>query len=347
MMLEHGGRLNKAAERWGIPRSEWLDLSTGINPIGWPVPEIPAELWQRLPEADDGLEEVIRQWSGAPFSAACVPVPGSQAAIMALPRLRKSCRVGIPVPGYREHGHSWRNAGHTIIPIGPEHTRCGASGCDDRWLDQLDVLVWINPNNPTGEIIPPSTLLRWHKRLQKRGGWLVVDEAFMDATPVFSLCSHAGRPGLIVLRSLGKFFGLAGVRAGAVLTDSAVADALKSVLGPWSLGGPARFVMQRSLEDGDWQRQASHRLHSDSGRLRELLGRGGFSVLGGSPLFQTIRAGQARALADNFARNGLLVRYFEQPGMLRFGLPGCSSDWERLEKVINLLLQAKSKAAAQ
>lgn len=105
--------------------------------------------------------------------------------------------------------------------------------------------------------------------------------------------------------------------------------------------------MQRSLEDGDWQRRASHRLHSDSGRLRELLGRGGFSVLGGSPLFQTIRAGQARALADNVARNGLLVRYFEQPGMLRFGLPGCSSDWEQLEKVINLLLQAKSKAAAQ
>ncbi|MBK1887229.1 threonine-phosphate decarboxylase CobD [Marinobacter sp. DY40_1A1] len=333
-MLEHGGRLNQAAERWGIPRSEWLDLSTGINPNGWPVPEIPAELWQRLPEADDGLEEVIRKWSGTPAEAACVPVPGSQAAIMALPKLRKPCRVGIPVPGYREHGHNWRQAGHTIVPIAPEQTSGGATGCDDRWLDRLDVLIWINPNNPTGEIIPPSTLLRWHKCLQKRGGWLVVDEAFMDATPAFSLCPHAGRPGLIVLRSLGKFFGLAGVRAGAVLSDTVVAEALKSTLGPWVLGGPARYVMQRSLEDHNWQLSALHGLRGDSDRLRVLLQNSGFSVLGGSPLFQTIRVDQACALAEIFARSGVLIRCFAQPEMLRFGLPGCSRDWERLAVVI-------------
>lgn len=334
MMLEHGGRLNEAAERWGIPRANWLDLSTGINPIGWPVPEIPAELWQRLPEADDGLEEVIRQWSGAPSSAACVPVPGSQAAIMALPRLCKPCRVGIPVPGYREHGHSWRNAGHTVIPIGPEQTRCGASGCDDRWLDQLDVLVWINPNNPTGEIIPPSTLLRWHQRLQKRGGWLVVDEAFMDATPAFSLCPHAGRPGLIVLRSLGKFFGLAGVRAGAVLADSAVADALKRVLGPWPLGGPARYVMAQALSDTDWQLQARARLHRSAKRLREVLQAAGLTLAGGSALFLTVRADHPQLLADQLAEQGVLVRAFEQPGMLRFGLAAGENQWRMLEMAL-------------
>lgn len=330
MMLEHGGRLNNAAERWGIPRSEWLDLSTGINPVGWPVPEIPAEVWQRLPESDDGLEEIIRDWSGAPASAACVPVPGSQAAIMALPRLRKSCRVGIPVPGYREHGHCWQQAGHTIVPIGPEQTGGGTSGCDDRWLDRLDVLVWINPNNPTGEIIPPSTLLRWHRRLQKHGGWLVVDEAFMDATPRFSLCPHAGRPGLIVLRSLGKFFGLAGVRAGSVLTDFVVAEALQSKLGPWGLSGPARYVMAHALEDHDWQAKALYRLRGDSDKLRVLLQDSGFSVLGGSPLYQTVCAAQGWALAEEFGRCGLLVRYFEQPEMLRFGLPGNENQWHRL-----------------
>ncbi|MGO1658669.1 MAG: threonine-phosphate decarboxylase CobD [Marinobacter sp.] len=333
-MLEHGGRLTQAAERWGIPRSEWLDLSTGINPIGWPVPEIPAELWQRLPEADDGLEEVIRQWSGTPFSAACVPVPGSQAAIMALPGLRKSCRVGVPVPGYREHGHSWRNAGHTVVPIGPEQTRCGASGCDDRWLDQLDVLVWINPNNPTGEIIPPSTLLRWHQRLQKRGGWLIVDEAFMDATPVFSLCPHVGRPGLIVLRSLGKFFGLAGVRAGAVLTDVAVADALKTLLGPWPLGGPARFVMAQALSDTDWQLQARAHLQQSAARLREVLQTAGLSLAGGSVLFQTVRTDRPQVLADQLAEQAVWVRVFERPGMLRFGLVAEEWQWRKLEMAL-------------
>lgn len=330
MMLEHGGRLNKAAERWGIPRSEWLDLSTGINPNGWPVPEIPAELWQRLPEADDGLDEVIRKWSGAPVSAACVPVPGSQAAIMALPRLRKSCRVGIPEPGYREHGHCWQQGGHTIVPIGPEQTGGGTSGFDDRWLDQLDVLVWINPNNPTGEIIPPSTLLRWHRRLQKRGGWLVVDEAFMDATPAFSLAPHAGLPGLIILRSLGKFFGLAGVRAGAVLTDSVVADALNSALGPWGLSGPARYVMAQALEDIAWQQQTRKGLQSSATRLREVLQSSGLAMVGGGMLFQTVRIDKPQPLADQLAARAVLVRTFQQPGLLRFGLPGKENQWHKL-----------------
>ena len=331
MMLEHGGRLNQAAERWGIPRSEWLDLSTGINPNGWPVPEIPAELWQRLPEADDGLEEVIRKWSGAPAEAACVPVPGSQAAIMALPKLRKPCRVGIPVPGYREHGHNWRQAGHAIVPIGPEQTGGGATGCDDRWLDRLDVLVWINPNNPTGAIVPPSTLLRWHRRLQKRGGWLVVDEAFMDATPAFSLAPRAGLPGLVILRSLGKFFGLAGVRAGAVLSDSVVAESLKLMLGPWSLSGPGRFVMRRALEDGAWQQQSRMNLQFSASRLRAMLQTAGLTLVGSGTLFQTVRLDRPQPLADQLATWAVLVRVFEQPGMLRFGLPGGESQWQKLE----------------
>lgn len=337
MMLEHGGQLNDAAERWGIPRSEWLDLSTGINPIGWPVPNIPAEVWQRLPEADDGLDDIIREWSGA-SSAACVPVPGSQAAIMALPRLRKPCRVGIPVPGYREHGHSWRHAGHRIVPIAPEQTGGGFSGCDDRWLDQLDVLVWINPNNPTGAIILPSTLMRWHQRLQKRGGWLVVDEAFMDATPAFSLCFHAGLPGLVVLRSLGKFFGLAGVRAGVVLADNRIAEGLKQALGPWVLSGPARYVMRQVLTDTAWQWQARTRLQRSACTLREMLQAAGLTLAGGSALFQTVRIDNPKILADQLAARAVLVRVFDQPGMVRFGL---AADERQSQKLMEALAARK------
>ena len=333
-MLKHGGRLNNAVKRWGIPREQWLDLSTGINPLGWPVPELPAEVWQRLPEDDDGLEDIIRNWSGAPLTGGCVPVAGSQAAIMALPSLRKPCRVGIPVPGYREHGHHWRSAGHDIVPVGPKRVYGGASGCDDRWLDQLDVLVWINPNNPTGAIVPPSTLLRWHKRLQKRGGWLVVDEAFLDATPAFSLACQSDRPGLIVLRSLGKFFGLAGIRAGFVLADKNIAGALTEKLGPWAVNGPARYVMAQALLDIKWQQKACTCLQGSAQRLRGILHSAGLSSMGGSPLFHTVRTDAPTLLADQLAGQGVLVRIFEQPGLVRFGLAPEESQWCRLEKAL-------------
>lgn len=334
MMPEHGGRLNQAVKRWGIPREQWLDLSTGINPIGWPVPNIPMEVWQRLPEADDGLVDIIRHWSDTPISADYEPVAGSQAAIMALPRLRKPCRVGIPTIGYREHEYSWRQAGHSIVQITQAQTNAGTTDDAERWLDELDVLVWINPNNPSGELIPPATLLRWHQRLQKRDGWLIVDEAFMDATPQFSLSAHAGLRGLVILRSLGKFYGLAGVRAGAVLTEPSIAHALRRLLGPWSLSGPSRYVMAQALLDTEWQAQTRTRLQRDSRRLADLLQAAGLSLLGGTALFQTVTTDTPTVLAERLAAQGVLVRAFEQPGMLRFGLPADEQQWQRLEMAL-------------
>ena len=73
-------------------------------------------------------------------------------------------------------------------------------------------MVLVQPNNPTGALFARSRLLDWHARLARRGGWLVVDEAFIDPTPDASLAPMAGADGLVVLRSLGKFFGLAGAR---------------------------------------------------------------------------------------------------------------------------------------
>lgn len=331
MMLEHGGRLNAAVKRWGIPHQQWLDLSTGINPVSWPVPEIPARLWQRLPEADDGLNEIIRQSYAAPASADCEPVAGSQAAIMALPRLRQPCRVGIPIIGYQEHAYSWRQAGHKIVSISAEHTHAESDEC---WLDELDVLVWINPNNPTGELIPTATLLRWHARLQQRGGWLIVDEAFIDSTPQFSLCAHSGLPGLLILRSLGKFYGLAGVRAGAVLGDATIVHALRTLLGPWALSGPARYLMAQALQDLDWQAQTRTRLQRDSQRLANILHNAGLSPLGGTALFQSVRLDTATQLADQLAAQGVLVRSFAEPGMLRFGLAADEQQWQRLQSAL-------------
>lgn len=333
MMPEHGGGLNAAVQRWGIPSEQWLDLSTGLNPLSWPVPPIPEQVWYRLPEADDGLNAIIRDNTHLPAAAGCEAIAGSQAAIMALPRLRKPCRVGIPAIGYREHEYHWRAAGHQIICIAPQLTD-PAVVSDEAWLDELDVLVWINPNNPSGVLIPPATLLRWHRRLQRRGGWLLVDEAFMDATPQFSLCPEAGLPGLIILRSLGKFYGLAGLRAGAVLGDAAVIESLRYLLGPWALSGPARYLMAQALQDQQWQAQTRVRLQRDSQRLQGLLEAAGLRVLGGTLLFQTVRLDAPDVLAERLAAQGILVRRFEQPGMLRFGLAADQQQWQRLEMAL-------------
>ena len=66
-MLEHGGRLRVAARRFGIPLSDWVDLSTGINPQPYPVPPLAPEVWLRLPETDDGLEAAAARYYGNPL----------------------------------------------------------------------------------------------------------------------------------------------------------------------------------------------------------------------------------------------------------------------------------------
>lgn len=326
MVATHGGRLNQAARDWGIPLEQWLDLSTGINPRPWPVPELPVEVWQRLPEDDDGLPALARRWAGAPASAGCLPVAGTQAAIQALPRLRTPGRIGVPEPAYVEHAEGWRAAGHEVVPF--------SAFPSDEALAGLDALVWINPNNPTGETVTANRLLAGHKRLVAHGGWLVVDEAFIDAEPAQTLVPETGREGLVVYRSLGKFFGLAGLRAGLVFGPGALCDQLGDMLGPWSVSHPARYLMQRALADTGWQKAAAERLRADSDRLAGMLRAAGLAPQGGTPLFMYCPHDKARRVADALAEQAVLVRVFESPPALRFGLPGPEAEWQHLENAL-------------
>jgi cobalamin biosynthetic protein CobC len=255
-MLEHGGRLLQAVQRYGVPRERWLDLSTGINPIAWQGAPLPTVSWNRLPEDEDGLLEAAQIYYEAPR---LLPICGSQAAIQTLPRLRKRCRVGVPTLGYNEHGHRWNQAGHAVIPLAVEDF--GAA------VDRLDVLVVCNPNNPTGERVTPAVLLEWHARLSARGGWLVVDEAFADSTPEASVARYTDRDGLVVLRSLGKFFGLAGARVGFVLATKSLLNDLTDWLGPWAIAGPSRLVAPAPLSDRKKQETTSQPIRNDNKTL--------------------------------------------------------------------------------
>lgn len=320
-MLEHGGRLRAAAQRYGIALEDWLDLSTGVAPYGWTLPEVPAEVWMRLPEVGDGLEAAARDHYGA---TSLLPVAGSQAAIQSLPRLRKACSVGILTPTYAEHEAAWRNQGHRLVTL--------SEGAVHRALPQLDVLLVVNPNNPTGRLIDPQRLLDWHGELVERGGWLVVDEAFIDCTPQHSLAAYSDRPGLIVLRSFGKFFGLAGVRLGFVLAAQALLDELQAMLGPWAVSGPARYVARSLLTDDAGQQRQRQRLQADGARLAALLRDCGLPPSGGSALFQFCCTRRAIPCAELLARRGILVRLFAELDSLRFGLPADESGWQRLRQ---------------
>jgi len=321
-LLHHGGRLREAAARYGIPAADWIDLSTGINPHGWPVPPIPDSAWARLPD-DDELEQNALTYYGARH---LLPVAGSQAAIQALPQLRASSRVGVLVPDYSEHAHAWQRAGHEVMSVAADDISAR--------LNHFDLLVLSNPNNPTGRTFPREQLLAWHQQLAARGGWLVVDEAFMDVTPEQSLAPHSSRPGLIVLRSLGKFFGLAGARVGFVCAGLELLSRLEHLLGPWTISGPARHVACLAVQDRRWQVITRRRLARQGERLRALLTHRGYAPDGGCTLFQwrcTPRAGQ---LQEQLASRGILIRCFDHPSSVRFGLPREEADWRRLDAAL-------------
>lgn len=332
-MLEHGGRRRAATQRYGIPEAAWLDLSTGINPLAYPVPVLPPEVWNRLPEDDDGLAGIAADCYGA--VGELLPLAGSQAAIQSLPKLFAPRRVAVLQPSYAEHRHHWQAAGHTV--------RGFAAAALEQVASEADVVVLCNPNNPDGHRFAPARLLAAAALLQTRGAQLVVDEAFADALPAASVIAHAGTtaPNLIVLRSLGKFYGLAGARVGFIAAAAPWREALRRAGGPWPVAGPARWVAAAALADRAWQDATRHRLLADSARLAGLLSEtlaetraaapdGAAPVE--NPLFVWLPTPAAAALAERLARRGVLVRHFADADChgLRFGLPGPSPEWQRL-----------------
>lgn len=320
-MLEHGGRLRAAATRYGIPLADWLDLSTGINPEPWPVPPIPADCWARLPETGDGLEEAAAAYYGNPN---LLPVAGSQAAIQLLPHMLPHAVVACISPIYSEHPQAWQRAGHRL--------RFLQNALLPRALAAATPYVLLcNPNNPTGDRHPHAIALDAAHQLKKRGGWLIADEAFMDPTPEDSLTPLAGTdeaPNLIVLRSLGKFFGLAGARVGFIFAAADIRNKINEAMGPWAISGPSREIARLALQDSPWQNTARPRLLAAEQRLQALLAPLG--EVKSTALFATLNSPQAAELHVALARQGILTRHFDQQPLLRFGLPGNETEWLRL-----------------
>lgn len=327
-MLEHGGRLLAAAEHYGIAPEHWLDLSTGIAPYAYPVPPIPATAWQRLPEDEDGLAAIACRCYGA---RQALPLPGSQAAIQLLPRLKAPGSAVMLEPSYAEYAAAWHGAGHTV-------RRC-AAGDLLQAAATADAVVIGNPNNPTGQRFSRRSLLDLARQLDARGGWLIVDEAFADAEEksesLADVAGTAAADNVVVLRSLGKFFGLAGARVGFAIAADAILAPLAEAIGPWAVAHPSRHLALAALADGAWQAAQRARLQRDGARLHGLLAAADLGESSGTALFRYLPRDDALALHESFARQGILLRFFATPPAVRLGLPATENEWQRLAAAID------------
>ncbi len=320
---DHGGNLADACARFGGAADEWLDLSTGINPVAYPVGEIALAAWARLPDASafTAVEVAARVAYGVPDGADVVAGAGASALTGLMPRLDRPGEVAILGPTYNEHAVVFRAAGWRVAERPGPRTRAA---------------VIVNPNNPDGRRWTVDELLLMAAAMPL----LVVDESFIDLTPEHSLCPYMGDrdakgEGLVLLRSFGKFYGLAGVRLGFAVTGPETARRLREMLGPWAVSGPALELGARALGDDDWADAARVRIAADAARLVTLGQAAGWRLVGEAGLFATFETPDAAAEQDRLAGARIWSRIFPySPTWLRLGLPGNADGWQRLAAVL-------------
>jgi cobalamin biosynthesis protein CobC len=320
--LHHGGDLGAARRFFAGAPQPFIDLSTGINPHSYPIPQLPAAVFARLPEpaALAGLAATAARFYGAPSADHVVPAPGTQILLPMIAALVPKGRAAVLGPTYAEHVRAAALAGHNVIEV---------ARLND--LAEADLAVVVNPNNPDGRMFGKDELMAL-AATRRSGGLLVIDEAYIDAEPTdASLAAEVEGGDVLVLRSFGKFFGLAGVRLGFALAATRLAQRLAAALGPWAVSGPAIAIGVAALADAGWAAAMRERLARDILRLDRVLGRAGLAPAGGTALFRLVRTPAASELFHRLGRAGILVRRFaEQPAWLRIGLPGNEAEWARL-----------------
>ncbi|MEM6707663.1 MAG: threonine-phosphate decarboxylase CobD [Pseudomonadota bacterium] len=333
--LSHGGALDLVAQQFPQARQPWVDLSTGINPWPWPVGPLDPAVFSQLPTR--AQIERCKRAMGSVYgtqSETLTLVPGTELAIRLLPSLlkqadaREPATVSVLTPSYSDHAQSWRAAGAAVTETTDPLAASGSA----------DVVVVCNPNNPDGQQFSTDRLIRSLRAQQQRNGWLIVDEAFVELSPELSLTAHAGTPGLIVLRSFGKFFGLAGLRLGAVLAPAPLLASLDQALGFWRVSGPALHIGADAYAALEWHQQTRARLAKARQALDAALHDRGIDVVGGTDLFRMIRVADAHTTWTRLCEGGIYTRRFPWTHeLLRIGLPRSAEDRQRL--IARLLLK--------
>lgn len=327
--LLHGGALDRMRKVFPDAPEPWLDLSTGINPWPYPIEPIAADAFHHLPtdNAITSCREAMARAFGAPASRV-LPAPGSELLIRLLPTILKPQTIAIAQPTYGDHAQSWHAAGCQIVET-PDPLDS---------INAVDGVVLCNPNNPDGRTWSVDRIENARLTLAERNGWMIVDEAYADLHPDRSVARQDDCRGLIVLRSFGKFYGLAGVRLGALIGPEAVLSAMRARLGVWSVSGPALDLGVRAYRDYGWQDQTRNRLAAARTNLDHVLHAAGLNVTGGTDLYRYLEVEDAHAIWQRLAEHGIYVRRFAwSPRHLRIGLPTTAADVARLDQAVNTL----------
>jgi len=323
----HGGRLGAARSLFPDVPQPWVDLSTGINPRSYPAPRASQRSRNRLPEPTElaRLEAVAAAAFGVTDPERVVATAGTESALRLVPQILDLKAAVIVGPTYGSHADAWTRAGALTETIGLQEAGAHA------W--RATCLTIVNPNNPDGRIVQRAQLLELHDSLAEHGGALMVDEAFAEVAPEVSVAAEAGAaaPRLIVLRSFGKFFGLAGLRLGFIVAAAPLAATMRGLIGEWPVTSDALVAGLAAYADVRWMNRERAILQKSAQRLDGLLTLNGFELAGGTSLFRLARAADARERFARLLAAGILVRPFDfAPDLLRFGLPRGREQWRRL-----------------
>lgn len=328
--VAHGGALAAAIQKYGGKKEDWLDLSTGINPSSAPIPIFASHQFQALPDSDamDACVSAARGFYDISGKASVIAAAGVQALIQLLPKLRPNEKAAVLGPTYGEYAHIFQNLGH-----GCRIVQSLTDLTDER------VVVIVNPNNPDGRLIEPDYLLELAGTLASKGGLLVVDEAFCDLMPEMSVAHHAGTPGLLVLKSFGKFFGLAGLRLGFAAGHQNDIDILKNNLGPWSVSTPALLAGTQCYSSKDLKTKTTNMILQNAKAQAGVLARAGLNPIADVGLFQLAAHSKAKSIHEQLAKQYILTRIFaDHSDWLRFGLCKNQTERKRLNAALDVCL---------
>lgn len=326
----HGGRLSDLERLFADAPRPWIDLSTGINPHAYPFTPPGDALMARLPDPveEKALREAAAEAYGVDPSLVLAG-PGTQMLIGLLPGFLMR-HGAVPVvrvvsPTYSGHEAAWKEAGARVV-----HVPWGAALAPP---ERRAVTVLCSPNNPTGHALTRGDMVSQLEAHAQAGAVLIVDEAYADFLPetASALLPH---PSLIVCRSFGKTYGLAGLRVGFLLGSHPVIQALRAAMGPWAISTAGCHIAAEALRDRAWRRRMAERLAIETGDMRQVVAQAGLHLVGGTELFSLFRSPDAAAIWERMARAGLLARRFEWDAtLIRIGLPPDEAAMRRLREV--------------